>query len=180
MWTNVWILFWPFWVWYCHFWVMFASSQEGWFVLFIYFLLIFSKVWLIYTLMKVSHEKTMWLLHLPILTGRHPYPNAVAVHQFSKMPQIHYVPSLCYTVLPVIPHAMCTKHNRPQSPSPSLPTCPPTTPTLAASFHVYWILFLYKNLVLILLILFFNFVFCYSVFSMSFYIQFWFSLLFPF
>ena len=77
--------------------------------------------------MKVSHEKTMWLLHLPILSSPHPYPNAVTVHQCSKMPQIHYVPSLCYTVLPVIPHTMCTKHNTPQSPSPSLPTGPPTS-----------------------------------------------------
>ena len=71
--------------------------------------------------MKVSLEKTMWLLHLPILSSPHPYPNAVTV-QCSKMPQIHYVPSLCYTVFPVIPHTMCTKHNTPQSPSTSLLT----------------------------------------------------------
>ena len=74
--------------------------------------------------MKISHENTMWLLHLLILSSPHPY--AVTVHQCSKMPQIHYLPSLCYTVLPKTPHTMCTKYNTPQSPSPSLPTCPPT------------------------------------------------------
>ena len=69
--------------------------------------------------MKVSHEKTVWLLHLPILSSPHPYPTAVTVHQCSKMPQIHYLPSLCYTVFPMTPHTMCTKHNTPQSVSPS-------------------------------------------------------------
>ena len=34
--------------------------------------------------MKVSHEKTMWLLHSPILSSPHPYHNAVTVHQCSK------------------------------------------------------------------------------------------------
>ena len=80
--------------------------------------------------MKVSHEKTMWLLHLPILSSPHPYPNAVTVHQCSKMPQIHCVPSLCYTVLPLIPHTMCTKHNTPQTPSPFPPPALPHPPPL--------------------------------------------------
>ena len=53
--------------------------------------------------MKVSHEKTIWLLHLPILSSPYPYSNAVTVHQCSKMPQIHTLPSLCYTVLPMTP-----------------------------------------------------------------------------
>ena len=79
---------------------------------------------MIYTLMKVSHEKIMWLLHSPILSSPYPYPNAVTVHQCRKMPQIHYVPSLCYTVLPMVPHTMCTKHNTPQS------LLPPSSPAL--------------------------------------------------
>lgn len=80
--------------------------------------------------MKVSHEKTMWLLHLPISSSPHPYPIAITVHQCSKMPQIHCLPSLSYTVFPVTvpPTAtMCTKHNTPQSLSPSLLNRPPTT-----------------------------------------------------
>ena len=73
--------------------------------------------------------KTMWLWHLPILLSPQAYPNAVTVHQCSKMPQIDYVPSLCYIVLPVTPHTMCTKHNTPQSLSPSLPHPSPLVTT---------------------------------------------------
>ena len=49
----------------------------------------------------------MWLLHLPILSSPHPCPITVTVHQCSKMPQIHYPPSLCYTVFPVTPDTSC-------------------------------------------------------------------------
>ena len=40
---------------------------------------------------------------------------------------------LCYTVIPVIPHTMCTEHNAPQSPSPFLPTAlPHASPLITA------------------------------------------------
>ena len=48
----------------------------------------FIKVILIYTLMKVSHEKSVVTTFTHIIKFP-PYPNAVAVHQCSEMPQIH-------------------------------------------------------------------------------------------
>ena len=76
----------------------------------------------------------MWLLHLPILSSPHPYPNAVTVHQCSKMPQIHYMPSLCYTVFPVIP-TPCVLNIRPLNPflPPSSPTVPHASPLVTTS-----------------------------------------------
>ena len=75
--------------------------------------------------MKVSHEKTMWSLHLLILSSPHPYPNAVTVHQCSKMPEIHYVPPLCYTVFRMIPPTPCVLNIIALN-----PLHPPSPPTL--------------------------------------------------
>ena len=79
--------------------------------------------------MKVSHEKAMWFLHLPILSSPHPYPNAVTVHQCSKMPQIHCLPSMCYTVFPVTP-TPCVLNIIPLNPHlpPSRSTLPHPSP----------------------------------------------------
>ena len=75
----------------------------------------------------------LWLLHSPLLS-RSPHPIAVTVHQCSKMPQIHYLPSLCYTVFPMIPHTMYTKQNAPQPPSPpSPPALPHPSPLVTTS-----------------------------------------------
>ena len=107
------------------------------------------------------------------------------IPQYSRCPSVQQDatnPLCAFSVLHCSsrdPLALCTKHNSPQSPSPSLPTHSPPTSTLAAYFQLYWVLFLCKNLALILLILLFSFIDFYSVFSMSFSIPFWFYLLFP-
>ena len=56
----------------------------------------------------------------------HLYPIAVTDHQYRKMPQSHYLSSLCYTVFPMIHPIPCVPIIIPLN--PLLPPSPPDLP----------------------------------------------------
>ena len=69
---------------------------------------------------KVSHEKHCgYCIHPYHQVPRHPI--SVIVHQHSKIPQTHYLSSLCYTVFPVILPTPCVLISLP----PHLPSSMP-------------------------------------------------------
>ena len=75
--------------------------------------------------MKVSYEKTMWLLHLPILSSPHPSPvqslsiSVVRCHRFTMC-------LLCVTLFSSRTHTPCVLNIIPLS--PLLPPSPPVPP----------------------------------------------------
>ena len=90
---------------------------------------------MIYNLVKVSQEKQCGYCIHHYYRVPTPYPITVTVHQCSKMPHSHYLPSLCYTVLQVTPNTPSALIMIPLNPilPPSPPALPHSSPLVTTS-----------------------------------------------